>query len=346
MSYCPIHTSTTRLTKRLQHSIITRFLAPALASASVVHSHAYEVAVGLGSYADYSETIALGDRSKWPYVAKNSWGPLANLWPVGLLDNRAQQEAIFASFTNKRAITELPYPSIRWNSSQPDMDFIRSFGYEIPYVFVLYEHHERVREQGQATADALANAGVIDSMLTRDEILRLKARFPGKKIIMNTRSWQRNGAYLSNIVDVVDGICVEFMPHNTSEYISFDVAPFAAWAIQNDKDLLFLMPPLPDDHLEDRFVRVIKNAAQTIYDANKNILPHGWMSSNRIIFAPANYTWTGVSYIPYVPEDAKNSVLAAAKALLKMRPQLDAGTEATTQAPVIAPLIQLLLLDQ
>ncbi len=38
---------------------------------------AYEVAVGLGSTADPSATIAMGDRSKWPVVADLSWGPLA-----------------------------------------------------------------------------------------------------------------------------------------------------------------------------------------------------------------------------------------------------------------------------
>ncbi len=142
---------------------------------------AYEVAVGLGSSADQSMTIAMGDRSKWPVVADQSWGPLANLWPIATLE-RHQQQAVFDNFKQRQAITELPFSSIRWDSSQPDMDFIQSFGLSIPYVFVLYEYGERVREQGQATADALRNAGVIDSMLTRDEIIRVKNRFPGKKV--------------------------------------------------------------------------------------------------------------------------------------------------------------------
>ncbi|MEE9447055.1 MAG: hypothetical protein V3V09_03795, partial [Arenicellales bacterium] len=244
---------------------------------------AYEVAVGLGSTADESATIALADKSKWPIVAEHSWGPLANLVPIGRL-KRHQQQAVFDNFKQRRAITELPFPSIRWTSSQPDMDFIKSFGLSIPYVFVLYEHHERVREQGQATADALKAAGVIDSMLTRDEILRLKARFPGKKIIMNTRSWTRNHAYVESIEDVLDGVAIEFIPQNLPEYIAFDVAPFAQWAINNDKDLILLMPPLPDDHLEDRYVKVVKRAAKTIYTENLNRLPKGWMKSDKIIF--------------------------------------------------------------
>ena len=46
---------------------------------------AYEVAVGLGSTADQSISVALGDGTQWPYVAEMSWGPLANHYPVGLL---------------------------------------------------------------------------------------------------------------------------------------------------------------------------------------------------------------------------------------------------------------------
>ena len=283
---------------------------------------AYEVAVGLGSTAQQSISIALGDRSKWPFVADMSWGPLANHYPVGLL-TRDQQQAIYDNFKQRRAITELPYPSIRWNSSQPDIDFIKSFDMSVPYVFVLYEYRERVREQGQLIADALKAAGVVDSMLTRDELLRLRTRFPGKKIIMNTRSWVSNQAHLETVEDALDGVCIEYIPHNTVGNIALHVAPFAKWAHDNDKILLILMPPLPDDYLEDRYVRYVTRMARTIYDENNSDLPKGWMSNENIIFAPANYTF-GESKLPYVPEDAENSVLAAAKALLLMRPELEA----------------------
>ena len=284
---------------------------------------AYEVAVGLGSTADQSISIALGDKSKWPFVADMSWGPLANHYPVGLL-KRNEQEAIYDAFKQRRAITELPYPSIRWTRSQPDIDFIESFGMSVPLVFVLYEYHERVREQGQQTADALRAAGVVDSMLTREEILRLKARFPNKKIIMNTRSWVDNQAHLETVEDVLDGVCIEYIPHNTVGNIARHVAPFAKWAHDNDKILLFLMPPLPDDYLEDRYVRYVTRMAQTIYDENNDSLPKGWMSNENFIFVPANYTF-GESKLTYVPEDSENSVLAAAKALLQMRESLDAA---------------------
>jgi hypothetical protein len=303
--------------------IFTQAIVMGLMLFSASYGLAYEVAVGLGSTADRSATIAMGDRSKWPDVADLSWGPLANLYPIGLL-TRSQQQAVFQNFKQRRAITELPFPSIRWTSSQPDIDFIKSFDLSVPYVFVLYEYHERVREQGKETADALKKAGVIDSMLTRGEILRLKERFPGKKIIMNTRSWTRNNAHLQTVQDVVDGVCIEFMPHNAPAYIALDVAPFAEWAHNNNKILLFLMPPLPDDYLEDRFVRYVTQAVQTIYDENINRLPHGWMKNENFIFVPANYTF-GESKLAYIPEDAENSVLAAAKALLLMRPGLDAG---------------------
>ena len=284
---------------------------------------AYEVAVGLGSTADPSATIAMGDRSLWPMVADLSWGPLANLVPIGRLE-RSEQKAVFNNFRQRRAIAELPFPSIRWNSSQPDIDFIESFGLSVEYVFVLYEYSERVKYQGREVADALARDGVIDSMLTGEEILRLKRRFPEKKIIMNTRSWTRDSPHIKRVEDVVDGVCIEFMPHNTAEYIAKDVAPFGVWAHETGKILLLLMPPLPDDYLEDRFVRVVTQAAQAIYDANIDQLPSDWMKSDKIIFVPANYTW-GTSRLSYVPEDAKNSVLAAAKSLLLMRPALGAG---------------------
>lgn len=73
-----------------------------------------------------------------------------------------------------------------------------------------------------------------------------------------------------------------------------------------------------------RFVRVGSRSAQAIYDANVNLLPKGWMKSDNIIFAPSNYSWD-THHLSYVPEDAKNTVLAAIKTLFAMRPQLDAG---------------------
>lgn len=305
-----------------RQKILTQAIVIGLMVFTAPSVFAYEVAVGLGSTADKSVSIALGDGDKWPFVAEMSWGPLANHYPIGLL-TRDQQQAIYDNFKQRRAITELPYPSIRWSSSQPDIDFIKSFGMSVPYVFVLYEYHERVREQGQETADALAAAGVIDSMLTRDEILRLRARFPGKKIIMNTRSWVRNEAHLETVEDILDGVCIEYIPHNSVGNIAAHVAPFAKWAHENNKILLFLMPPLPDDHLEDRYVRYVTQMAQTIYDENNDDLPKGWMGNNNFIFVPANYTF-GESKLSYVPEDAENSVLASAKALLLMRSKLDA----------------------
>ena len=289
----------------------------------VPSASAYEVAVGLGSTADRSISIALGDKNKWPFVAENSWGPLANHYPIGLL-KREEQQAIYDAFSQRRAITELPFPNIRWNSNQPDIDFIESFGMTVPYVFVLYEYRERVREQGQRLADELRAAGVIDSMLTREELLRMKTRFPDKKIIMNTRSWADNRVHLETVEDVLDGVCIEYIPHNTVGNIARHVAPFAKWAHDNDKILLILMPPLPDDYLEDRYVRYVTRMAQTIYDENNDVLPKGWMRNDKIIFVPANYTF-GESKLTYVPEDSENSVLAAAKALLLMRASLDAA---------------------
>lgn len=288
------------------------------------HAFAYEVAVGLGSHAGSDATIAMGDRSQWPVVADLSWGPLANLYPIGTLE-RSQSEAVFNNFKQRRAISEIPFPSIHWNRSQPDIAFIESFDLSVPYVLVLYERWERIKYQGQETADALKAAGVIDSMLTRDEILRLKSRFPDKKIIMNTRSWVRNHDHFEKVQDVLDAVCIEFMPHNTPDTIAVDVAPFAVWAHENNKVLLLLMPPTPDDYLdEDRFVEVVSRSAQAIYDANVNLLPKGWMKSDNIIFAPSNYSWD-THHLSYVPEDAKNTVLAAIKSLFMMRPQLDAG---------------------
>ncbi len=264
----------------------------------------YEVAVGLGSTADKSATAAMGDGSLWPMVAELSWGPLANLYPIGLLP-RNQAQAVFDNFRQRRAITELPYGSIHWNDPQPDISFIESFGLSVPYVFVI---------------DGTAG----DSMLTREELVRVKTRFPDKKIIMNAHSWVDDGAHVQAVQDVLDGVSIEYIPHNSPYNIARHVAPFAEWAHNNDKLLMFLMPPLPDDYLEDRFVRYVKQLAQIVHDENDSLLPPGWMKSSRYIFAPANYTF-GASSLAYVPEDAGNTVLAAARALLLMRPQLDAG---------------------
>jgi hypothetical protein len=295
----------------------------ALLSSLAPQARAYEVVVGLGSTADPSATIAMGDGSLWPMVAEHSWGPLANLVPIGTLPHD-QQQAVFDNFSQKQAISELPYPSVRWNSSQPDLDLVRSFGFAIRYVFVLYEYDERVQHQGQATADALAAAGVVDSMLTRDEILQLKTRFAGSTVLMNTRAWTRNQAHLETVEDVLDGICIEFMANNGPAAIAQEVAPFAVWAHNHDKDLLVLMPPLPTDSIDTRYVDAVTQFAQSMYDANVNLLPPDWMARDKILFAPANYTF-GASSLAYVPEDGQNTVLAAAKQLLEMRPQLGAG---------------------
>ena len=237
-------------------------------------------------------------------VADLSWGPLANLYPIALLE-RSQQEAVFSNFRQRQAIAEIPYEGIRWNSTQPDIAFIEGFGFTVPYLFSINEQHQ-------------------DGMLSRSEIIRLKTRFPDKKIIMIARSWEQDQDHVRSVQDVVDGVCIEYIPHNDPSNIRKHVAPFAEWAYRNDKTLIFLMPPLPDDYKEDRFVRYVKALAQTVYDVNNNKLPKGWMKSDRFIFAPANYTY-GTSQLPYVTENARNSVLAAARALLLMRPQLDAG---------------------
>ncbi len=316
-------------------SAATLFFIAALRILCGSNAHGYEVAVGLGSTADYSATGAMVDRGSWPVVADLSWGPLANLYPIALL-GRETQQAIFDNFRQRRAIAELPYSSIRWSGTQPDIDFIESFGLSVPYLFVLHEYSDRVKIEGQARADELKRAGVIDSMLSRDEIIRLKNRFPDKKIIMNSRSWTRDSGHIAAVQDVVDGLCIEFMPNNAPAYIIKDVAPYGVWAHENDKILMLLMPPLPDDHLEDRFVRVVTQAAQVIHDANAHLLPSGWMRSSKIIFVPANYSWTQ-SRLPYVPEDAKNSVLAAAKSLLLMRGRLDALP--ATRLPAAIPFL-------
>ena len=93
---------------------------------------AYEVAPSLGSTAPLQATIDMGDRTKWPFVADLSWGPLANLYPIGLLKDRSQQAAVFGNFKNRRAIAELPYRSINWTGPQADIAFIESFGFSVP----------------------------------------------------------------------------------------------------------------------------------------------------------------------------------------------------------------------
>jgi len=264
-------------------------------------AYTYEVVVGLGSTADPSASIAMGDRSQWPVVADLSWGPLANASPIATLA-KSQQKAIFDNFKQRRAIAEIPYRSIRWDSAQPHITWVENFGFSVPYVFI-----------------PSGSAG--DSMMTRAELLRAKARFPDKKIIMNTYSWANNHVHVESVQDILDGVCIEYAPHVERFNIATHVAPFAEWAYNNDKILMFLMWPLPD---EDRFAYYATQFARIIYEENVDRLPRGWMKSDKFIFSPANYTF-GTSKLTYVPEDAENTVLGAAKALLLIRPELDAG---------------------
>ncbi len=284
---------------------------------SIQSAFAYEVAPSLGSTASWQATIDMGDRTKWPVVAELSWGPLANLVPIGKL-NRSQQEAVFRNFKNQRAITELPYKSINWTGTQGDIAFIESFGLSVPYVFVI---------------DGTAG----DSMLTREELQRVNARFPDKKIIMNTHSWVANQMHVESIKDLVDGVCIEYFPHNSRFNVASHVAPFARWAYKNNKILMFLMPPLPD---EDNFSYWVTELARIVHQENSD-LPKGWLKSDQFIFSPANYTF-GVSSLNYVPENAENTVLGAAKALLMMRPELDAGP-VFPESNVISSILLLLL---
>ena len=277
-----------------------QILLSSLLVLSMQPAFSYEVAPSLGSTAPLQATIDMGDRTKWPVVADLSWGPLANLAPIGRL-TRSQQEAVFGNFKNRRAIAELPYRSINWTGTQEDIAFIESFGLSVPYVFVLD-----------------GSAG--DSMLTRDELRRVNARFPDKKIIMNTHSWVDDNAHVESIKDLVDGICIEYFPHNAPFNVAMHVAPFAEWAYKNKKILVFLMPPLP---AEDNFSFWVSELARIVYEENSD-LPKGWLKSDQFIFSPANYTF-GASSLTYVPENAENTVLGAAKALLMMRPELDAG---------------------
>ena len=278
---------------------------------------AYEVAPSLGSTAPLQATIDMGDRTKWPVVADLSWGPLANLAPIGRL-TPTQRAAVFGNFKNRRAIAELPYRSINWTGTQGDIAFIESYGFSVPYVFVLD-----------------GSAG--DSMLTRDELRRVNARFPDKKIIMNTHTWVDDKAHVESIKDLVDGICIEYFPHNAPFNIALHVAPFARWAYTNKKILVFLMPPARD---ETNFSEKVTRLARIVYEENSD-LPKGWLKSDQFIFSPANYTF-GASSLTYVPEDAKNTVLGAAKALLMMRPELDAGP-VIPGSDTLIPIVPLLL---
>ncbi|MBF0432339.1 MAG: hypothetical protein HQK83_13725 [Fibrobacteria bacterium] len=280
--------------------ILTQAFVVCLVFMSTQNVVAYEVAVSLGSTADWQATIDMGDSSKWPIVADSSWGVLANLVPIAWLE-RDQQEAVFRNFKIQRAITELPYNSIDWTGTQGDIAFIESFGLSVPYVFVI---------------DGTAG----ESMLTREELLRVKDRFADKKIIMNTHSWVSGGDHVESVKDVLDGVCIEYFPHNERFNVAAHVAPFGRWAYENEKILMFLMPPLPD---EDQFAHYVTELARIVYEENSD-LPKGWMKSDQFIFSPANYTF-GASSLAYVPEDDDNTVLGAAKALLMMRPELDAG---------------------
>lgn len=304
----------------------TKLFRTLLAAAMLLYidsAYAYEVAPSLGSTAPLQATIDLANRSKWPVVADLSWGPLANLYPIALLGSRGQQEAIFNTFKQRKAIAELPYNQIIFDdNSQPAITFIESFGYTVPYVFVLD-----------------GSVGGHSMMLSRTELLKVNAKFPDKKIIMNTRSWADDHEYVESIKDLVDGVCIEYFPHNADFNVTKHVAPFAGWAYNNDKILMFLMPPLPD---EDNFSYWVTTLARIVYRENSN-LPKGWMQSDKFIFSPANYTF-GTSSLTYVPEDAKNTVMGAAKALLMLRPELDAGPvyPVIENKTTIAPLLLLL----
>ena len=296
---------------------IVRIMLSSLLVFALQPAFAYEVAPSLGSTAPLQATIDMGDRTKWPVVADLSWGPLANLAPIGRL-TPTQRAAVFGNFKNRRAIAELPYKKINWTGTQGDIAFIESYGFSVPYVFVLD-----------------GSAG--DSMLTRDELRRVNARFPDKKIIMNTHTWVDDKAHVESIKDLVDGICIEYFPHNAPFNIALHVAPFARWAHKNKKILVFLMPPARD---ETNFSEKVTRLARIVYEENSD-LPKGWLKSDQFIFSPANYTF-GASSLKYVPEDAKNTVLGAAKALLMMRPELDAGP-VIPGSDTLVPILPLLL---
>ena len=264
----------------------------------------------------------MGNRSQWPYVADNSWGILTNYYPLALLPE-SQRAAVLANPAHKRAIVEIPYSDIAWSGSQGHVSYIESYGYTTPHLLILNESHQ-------------------NSMMTREEILAAKARFPGKKIIMNTRRWVDDHSHVESVADVVDGVCIEYIPTNVASEINKHVSPFFEWAHNNNKIIYFLMPPQPDDSQGTRYVDGVKLAAQTIYNYNKNRLPKGWMKSNRIFFIPANYTF-GASLIPCVSETSPNSILASAKALMDMRAQLDAVSDiAESDNAWLSPIFLLL----
>ena len=230
---------------------IVRIMLSSLLVFALQPAFAYEVAPSLGSTAPLQATIDMGDRTKWPVVADLSWGPLANLAPIGRL-TPTQRAAVFGNFKNRRAIAELPYRSINWTGTQGDIAFIESYGFSVPYVFVLD-----------------GSAG--DSMLTRDELRRVNARFPDKKIIMNTHTWVDDKAHVESIKDLDDGICIEYFPHNAPFNIALHVAPFARWAYTNKKILVFLMPPARD---ETNFSEKVTRLARIVYEENSD-LPKG-----------------------------------------------------------------------
>ena len=292
-------------------------LANVLCLATV--ASAYEVVLGLGSTAGEAATAAMGDRSKWPTVADNTWGVLANYYPIALLPAN-QRAAVLANPSRKQAIVEIPYEDIAWNSGQGHISSIESYGYTTPYLLILNEAHQ-------------------DSMMTRSELIRVKARFPNKIVVMNTRSWESDRTQVQSLADVLDGVCIEYIPTNVPYNINRHVSPFFEWAVKNNKVIMFLMPPQPTDYMGTRYIDGVMTAVKTIYNYNKNRLPFGWMASGKIFFIPANYTY-GASRIPYVPETGTNTILATMKKLMEMRKELDA---LGNNAPSITPMLQLLL---
>jgi len=306
-------------------TFLVRKLACTIIAASmfflVSGAGAYEVVVDLGSTAAHSITAAMTDRSQWPYVADNSWGIVANYVPIAFLPY-SQQATIFKNFANRRAIVEIPYHDIAWSGNQGHIDYIESFGYSTPYLLILDESNS-------------------SSTMTRDKLLAVEARFPDKTIIMNARSWPDDGGLVESLVDVLDGVCIEYIPTNNPYNINKHVSPFFEWAMKNDKIVMFLMPPQPNDYIGTRYIDGVKTAVRTIFDYNKNRLPEGWMGSDKIFFLPANYTF-GESRIHYVPETAANTILATAKALMDMRPEFDADGSGNSAGNIVPPLSLLL----
>ena len=76
---------------------IVRIMLSILLVFALQPAFAYEVAPSLGSTAPLQATIDMGDRTKWPVVADLSWGPLANLAPIGRL-SPTQRAAVFGNF--------------------------------------------------------------------------------------------------------------------------------------------------------------------------------------------------------------------------------------------------------